>query len=80
MKNAIDFQEVCRAIKLSPKNDYTFRTAERIAHETQIVEHLMHHMNAFDSALELMPFGSSTYGFGGSNTNFNILVRTGTEK
>lgn len=79
-ENAIDFEEVCRAITHSTKNECTFRTAQRNSNETKIIGKLLHYIKAFDSTLRFRTFGSTTYGFGGSNMNFNILVNTGEKK
>lgn len=75
--NEIDFEEICRAITHSIKNECTFRTPQRIAYEMKIFDTLSHHLKAFDSTLRLKIFGSTTYGFGGCNTNLNLLVNTG---
>lgn len=80
LKNPIDFEEVCAAITYSTKNECIFRTAQRIAYETKIINILSHYIKAFDSTLRLKIFGSTTYGFGGSRTNFNILVNTGKKR
>lgn len=55
----------------------TTRTANRIANENEIFALLTRHLKEFNSQLEVMTFGSTTYGFGGLNTNLNILVNTG---
>lgn len=54
--------------------DFVSRTQSRIDNEVQILKSLIAYLNAFDSELQLVPFGSSTYGYGGSRTNFNILA------
>lgn len=77
LENVINFEEVCRAITHSLKDKCTFRTAQRIACETKIIDKLSHHIKAFDSTLQLKIFGSASYGFGGPKTNLNILVNAG---
>lgn len=57
--------------------DLTSRTHQRISHEIQIIIILMGQLKKLDSALRVMPFGSTRYGFGGPNTNFNILIDAG---
>lgn len=57
--------------------DLTTRTEDRIRFETQILTSLKCFFNGRDSKLEVSAFGSSTYGFGGSKTNFNVLINTG---
>lgn len=54
----------------------TTRTELRIESEFQIVDCLTRNLKAFNSALKMIPFGSATYGFGGSNTNLNILINS----
>lgn len=74
--NSITIDQISVFIKTTAV-DLIFRTLERITHEMDLVQLLGRHLKAFDSKLELMPFGSSTYGFGGCSTDFNILVSTG---
>lgn len=78
--NLIDFEAACMAITRNINNECIFRTAQRTAFETKIINNLSHYLKAFDSTLQLKIFGSTTYGFGGSKMNFNILVNTGNEK
>lgn len=54
----------------------SLRTDERVRNETRILGLLKHQFKLFDRTLELTPFGSTTYGFGGSNSNYNIFVDT----
>ncbi|XP_031626105.1 uncharacterized protein LOC116342572 [Contarinia nasturtii] len=61
--------------------ELTSRNEVRLQNETKIIDSLTHYLGAFDSTLKFIPFGSSTFGFGGSKTNFNILVNaSGFEK
>lgn len=60
--------------------DLIFRSVQRISIEAQILELLSRHLKTFDLALQIMPFGSATYGFGGPRTDFNILVVAETGK
>lgn len=57
--------------------DLTSRMIRRPFDEIQITALLMRYLNIFDSNLKVIPFGSATYGFGGSNSNFNVLVNAG---
>lgn len=57
--------------------DLTSRMIRRPFDEIQITALLMHYFHLFDPKLKILPFGSATYGFAGSNTNFNILVVAG---
>lgn len=78
--SAISFEAACEAITRNIQNECIFRTPQRTAYETKITNNLSHYLKAFDSTLQLKIFGSTTYGFGGSKTNFNILVSTGNER
>lgn len=55
----------------------SLRSDERIRHETRILGLLKHQFKIFDRTLALIPFGSTTFGFGSSDSsNYNILVDT----
>lgn len=56
---------------------FVSRTKSRIHNESQIMNTLAGYLNGFDCKVQLVPFGSATYGFGGSSTNFNLLANTG---
>lgn len=58
--------------------DFVIRTVRRISDERDIVRFLTSHLKTHSTTLQTIPFGSSTYGFGGSD--FNILVNTSTTK
>lgn len=58
--------------------DFVSRTVRRISDERDIVRFLTSHLKTHSTTLQTIPFGSSTYGFGGSD--FNILVNTSTTK
>lgn len=77
LENGFDFGDVYQTIASTIKKDCISRTPQRIAYETKIIDILSRYIEKFDSKLEAMPFGSATYGFGGRNTDFNILVNTG---
>lgn len=53
------------------------RTALRVTYERDIVTCLERQFGTHFNALQLMPFGSATYGFGGPDTDFNILLNMG---
>lgn len=57
--------------------DFVTRTETRIHNESQILKTLIGYLNAINYKVQLVPFGSSTYGYGGSSTNFNILANAG---
>lgn len=63
--------------KVSQVADFVSRTDTRIENEAKIMETLTSHLKGMDSTLKAISFGSSTYGFGGRKTNFNILVNAG---
>lgn len=54
--------------------DLLVRTQDRIKWEEKILRLIDSLLSTFDTNLKLVPFGSSSYGFGGANTNFNILI------
>lgn len=49
----------------------------RVENEQEIIAGLSSLLFKIDSAINIEKFGSVTYGFGGANTNFNILVTAG---
>lgn len=76
LADVIDASQFPKAI-IATAIDLTSRTHQRISHENQILNLLMAQLRKFDSTLRMLPFGSTTYGFGGTNTNFNVLINTG---
>lgn len=50
------------------------RSQHRTEWEQKILNSLISLVKPFDSMLKLEPIGSSSYGFGGSKTNFNIFI------
>lgn len=60
--------------------DRIFRTVQRISHELQIVADLERLVKEHNFNAKVVPFGSSTYGFGGTNTDFNICLLNDGEK
>lgn len=72
-KSGINMEQITQA--MIPKAiDLIFRTVQRISHEIQIVADLERFLKEHNFDLKVMPFGSATYGFGGSNTDFNICL------
>ena len=71
--NCINIDRVSQAVT-EKIIDLTSRTAQQISNEKQIVDILTGHLKQTDSNVQMIPFGSTTYGFGGSDTNFNILI------
>lgn len=76
LHDVIKVQDIAQAIG-AEFTDLCSRTKSRIQNETQILQCLKEHVRAFDSQLNVTSIGSTTYGFAGSNTNFNILVKSG---
>lgn len=60
--------------------DLLSRSEDRIRSEKEIIDDLSHYFYTIDSTAVIFPFGSSTYGFGGLKTNFNILALSGVKK
>lgn len=56
---------------------FVTRTKARIHDEAHILNALNGYLNEFDPKIKLVPFGSSTYGFGSTRTNLNILASAG---
>lgn len=75
-EDAIKTDKVSEAI-LEEMIDFISRTETRVQNEKEILQILAPHLKKLDSKLNIIPFGSSMYGFGGSKTNFNILVKSG---
>lgn len=71
----LDEESIYKRIATEAKNLET-RNDERVFKEARILEILRHYLLDFDPSLNALPFGSTTYGFGGFSTNFNILVDT----
>lgn len=76
LKDVINIDQVSRSMS-SKTVDLINRMVGRCFHEIEIVALLTRYLKIFNSTLKVMPFGSATYGFGGSSTNFNILVNAG---
>lgn len=56
------------------------RSQDRIQNESKIIETFSNFFIKIDPTSKVVPFGSSTYGFGGLKTNFNILLKNETSK
>lgn len=76
LENIIKIDDVYKKIP-AEMNSLLSRPFFRVQHETQIINKLSFYFSIIDSKLKVIPFGSSTYGFGGQKTNFNILIKTG---
>lgn len=76
LENVIKTDEAALAIATEMIH-FVSRTKTRIHNESQILNTLAGYLNGFDCKVQLVPFGSATYGFGGSSTNFNVLANTG---
>lgn len=55
---------------------FSTRSDDRIRNEARILGILKQLFKSFDRTLALHPFGSTTFGFGSTNSNYNILVDT----
>lgn len=75
-ENMIDLEEISRNVGAKAIN-LICRSVQRISLEVKILDLLSCHLKRFRPNLQIMPFGSATYGFGGSSTDFNILVNAG---
>lgn len=71
IKNKEIFEIIhCELSKVSSRSDARMRS------ESKILGLLKHHFKMFDRSLAIVPFGSTTYGFGGGQSNYNIFVDT----
>lgn len=77
LRNCINVEHVSRIATVKMIN-LTHRTAQRCSNERQIIQLLAGYLEQqeINSRVQLIPFGSTTYGFGGSSTNLNILINT----
>lgn len=73
LENAIKDGKIFEAID-SEMAKFSTRSDERVRNETRILGILKQHFKIFDSTLVLVPFGSTAFGFGGADSNYNILV------
>lgn len=76
LMNVIDIKKVSQTIPTIAV-DLVNRMVQRCFNEMKIQALLTRYFKEFDSSFDVMPFGSATYGFGGSHTNFNILINAG---
>lgn len=60
--------------------EFVSRTAHRISDERDVLNCLKRYFSTHSITLQMMPFGSATYGFGGCETDLNILVNISEEK
>lgn len=74
--NMIEVKNVSRAIPTIAV-DLVYRMAQRYFDEIEIEALLTCYLKEFEPTLRVKSFGSVTYGFAGSRTNFNILVNAG---
>lgn len=79
LRNIIKIVDVSNAAVAEMK-ELLKRSQDRIQNEAKIMEILSNFFTKIDSTSKLVPFGSSTYGFGGSRINFNILLKIDTSK
>lgn len=78
LKTVFKIEHVLRAIPIKAVGLIN-RMVDRCFHEMEVVALLTRYLKTFDPRLKVMPFGSATYGLGGSTTNLNILVNAGNE-
>lgn len=73
LENAIKDGKIFEAI-ISEMTKFSARSDDRVRNETRILGILKQHFKVFDRTLVLVPFGSAAFGFGGADSNYNILV------
>lgn len=76
LEDTINIEEVTKMIQFE-MDQILSRSPGRICNEHQIIEILSFHFKARQSVKAILPFGSTTFGFGGQRTNLNILVLHG---
>lgn len=79
LEDAVKVDEILKSTIIE-MNLILARSNSRIQNEQEIIGLLSVLLTAYDSTVTAVPFGSTTYGFGGKRTNFNILVTTGCVK
>lgn len=76
----IDVQRIAQTIP-SIAVGLAHHTAQRRSAEVEIQTLLKRHLKEFHSSFDVLSFGSTAYGkFGGSHTDFNILVTAGSDQ
>lgn len=75
LENIIDVDNVFGSIK-TEMTRLLSRSQNRTKQETQIIDLLSFYFSMIDDSINVAAFGSAVYGFGGTNTNFNILIKT----
>lgn len=69
-----NYDELSEGKILNETADLLARTTTRIGYENTILRTIKLALMGFDPTLEIIPFGSSVYGFGGPKTNFNLFI------
>ena len=62
---------------LEQASEYMHRSPQRISWEKTVLATLTQMLLPFDASVELTTIGSSAYGIGGADTNFNIAMSIG---
>lgn len=75
LENVIQPEIIFKAIS-TKIIEITTRTEDRIRSEKRIILLLTRCLGFFDSTSKIIRIGSSTYGFGGAKTNFNVIINT----
>lgn len=73
---SLNMDEIFRDIPITTV-DLVTRTVQRMLAERNLFACLKHKSIAHSSKLQLKTFGSATYGFGGSETDYNVLIKAG---
>lgn len=76
LENLIKIEDVSKTAKIDMISLLS-RSADRVMYEVKIMELLSFYFSAYDSTIKVVPFGSSTYGFGSMRTDFNLLIKIG---
>lgn len=73
LENAIKDGHIFDVIA-TEKTKFCTRSDDRNRTEQRILGILRQHFKIFDRTLALTPFGSTTFGFGGNDSNYNIFI------
>lgn len=74
-ENVIQAEDIFKAISTKIV-EITGRTENRNQNEVKIVSLLTCCLREFDPTSKIIRIGSSTYGFGGADTDFNVIINT----
>lgn len=72
-KRSINIEQISQSL-ISIAADVICRPKQRISHEIEIISDLESFLKEHELNLDVIPMGSSSYGFGGAKTDLNICL------